>query len=479
MDFQTNSSRRDFLRQLSLLTAATAVSALPLSDLSAKKVKPRKIGTNEKVNLACIGIGNRGADIIRELYKTGHCNIVALCDTDMGAAHTLDIINKFPEVPRFQDFRSMFDKMANQIDAVCIGTPDFSHFPITMLSMSLGKHVYVEKPMAHTFNEVELMMRAAKKYGVVTQMGNQGHSEANYFQFKAWKEAGIIKDVTAITAHMNNARRWHSFDANMKSMPAGQPVPSTLDWDTWLGTEQFREYNKDYVNGQWRCWYDYGMGALGDWGAHILDSAHEFLQLGLPTEINMLYAKGHNKFFFPYSSTIQFKFPARGEMPACDVTWYDGLDNLPPVPAGYGNVELDPTIPPPSDGKIVPSKLNPGKIIYSKELTFKGGSHGSTLSIIPEEKAMAMAAQLPEVPASPSNHFANFLLACKGQERARSSFDITGPLSQVFCLGVLAQQLNAKLTFDPVKKRITNNKLADQLLVGAAPRKEWKQYYRL
>ena len=479
MNFHTNSSRRDFLRQLSLLTAATAVSALPISTTSAKKYKPRKIGTNEKVNLACIGIGNRGADIIRELHKTGHCNIVALCDTDMGADHTLEIINKFPDAPRFQDFRRMFDKMANQIDAVCIGTPDFSHFPITMLSMSLGKHVYVEKPMAHTFNEVELMMRAAKKYGVVTQMGNQGHSEANYFQFKAWKEAGIIKDVTAITAHMNNPRRWHSFDANMKSMPAGQPVPPTLDWDTWLGTEQFREYNKDYVNGQWRCWYDYGMGALGDWGAHILDSAHEFLQLGLPTEINMLYAKGHNKFFFPYSSTIQFKFPARGEMPACDVTWYDGLDNLPPVPAGYGNVELDPTIPPPSDGKIVPSKLNPGKIIYSKELTFKGGSHGSTLSIIPEEKALAMISQLPEVPASPSNHYANFLLACKGQEKARSSFDITGPLSQVFCLGVLAQQLNAKLIFDPVKKRITNNKLADQLLVGAAPRKEWKQYYRL
>jgi len=479
MDYHTNSSRRDFLRQLSLLTAATAVSALPVSTLSAKKVKPRKIGTNEKVNLACIGIGNRGADVIRELYKTGHCNIVALCDTDMGAAHTLDIINKFPDVPRFQDFRLMFDKLANQIDAVCIGTPDFSHFPITMLSMSLGKHVYVEKPMAHTFNEVELMMRAAKKYGVVTQMGNQGHSEANYFQFKAWKEAGIIKNVTAITAHMNNARRWHKFDSNMKSMPGAEPVPATLDWDTWLSTEQFRDFNKDYVNGQWRCWYDYGMGALGDWGAHILDTAHEFLQLGLPTEINMLYAKGHNKFFFPYSSTIQFKFPKRGDMPACDVTWYDGLDNLPPIPAGYGNVELDPTIPPPSDGKIVPSKLNPGKIIYSKELTFKGGSHATTLSIIPQEKALAMASQLPEVPLSPSNHFANFLLACKGQERARSSFDITGPLSQVFCLGVIAQQLNAKLIFDPKKKRITNNKLADQLLVGAVPRKEWRQFYRL
>jgi predicted dehydrogenase len=479
MNFDSKSSRRDFLRHLSIITATTALTGLSIDKLSAKNPQPRKVGSNEKVNLACIGVGNRANEIIKEFYKTGHCNIVALCDTDMGAPHTVEIMNKFPNVPQFQDYRKMFDKMANKIDAVVIGLPDFSHFPATMLSMSLGKHVYVEKPMAHTFNEIELMMRAAKKYGVVTQMGNQGHSEANYFQFKAWKEAGIIKDVTAITAHMNNSRRWHKFDSNIKSMPAAEPVPAGLDWDTWLGTEQFHDYNKDYINGQWRCWYDFGMGALGDWGAHILDTAHQFLELGLPTEINMLRANGHNKFFFPYSSTILFKFPARGEMPACDVTWYDGLDNLPPVPQGYGNVVLEPNIPPPSNGQMIPSKLNPGKIIYSKELTFKGGSHGSILSIIPEEKAKEMESKLPEVPKSPSNHFANFLLACKGQEKTRSPFEIAGPLSQVFCLGVLAQQLNTKLIFDPKTKQITNNPVANQLLTGAEPRKVWKQYYRL
>ena len=479
MDLNSKSSRRDFLKQVSVITAATALATLPIPKLSAQNPKPRKVGSNEKVNLACIGIGNRGGDIIKELFNTGHCNIVALCDTDMGASHTLDVMNKFPNASRFQDFRKMFDKMAGQMDAVVIGIPDFSHFPATMLAMSLGKHVYVEKPMAHTFNEVELMMRAAKKYGVVTQMGNQGHSDANYFQFKAWTEAGIIKDVTAITAHMNNSRRWHSFDSKIKSMPAGEPVPGTLDWDTWLGTEQFHEYNHDYINGQWRCWYDFGMGALGDWGAHILDTAHQFLDLGLPNEINMLKANGHNKFFFPYSSTILFRFPERGNMPACDITWYDGLDNLPPVPEGYGNVVLDPNIPPPSNGQITPSKLNPGKIIYSKELTFKGGTHGSTLSIIPEQKAKEMASKLPEVPKSPSNHFANFLLACKGQEKTRSPFEIAGPLSQVFCLGVLAQQLNTKLLFDRNTKQITNHQLANQLLTGAEPRKEWKQYYKL
>ncbi|HET7733188.1 MAG TPA: gfo/Idh/MocA family oxidoreductase, partial [Paludibacter sp.] len=181
----------------------------------------------------------------------------------------------------------------------------------------------------------------------------------------------------------------------------------------------------------------------------------------------------------PYSSTIQFRFPERGDMPACDVTWYDGLDNLPPVPEGYGNVVLDPNIPPPSNGQIAPSKLNPGKIIYGKDLTFKGASHGSTLSIIPEEKAKEMESKLPEVPKSPSNHFANFLLACKGQEKTRSPFEIAGPLSQVFCLGVIAQQLNTKLMFDRNTKKITNNDLANQLLVGAEPRREWKYVYKL
>jgi hypothetical protein len=390
------------------------------------------------------------------------------------------VLEQFPDVPRFQDFRTMFDKMGSQIEAVTIGVPDHSHFPITMMALGLGKHVYVEKPMARTFQEIELMMAAARKHPtVVTQMGNQGHSEANYFQFKAWTEAGIIKDVTAITAHMNGSRRWHGWDTAHAQFPPVQPVPGTLDWDIWLGVTQPHNYNKDLVNGQWRSWYDFGLGALGDWGAHIFDTAHEFLHLGLPYEISMLKADGHNPLFYPQASTIQFRFPERDKMPPLDLTWYDGVDNIPPIPAGYGVMGLDPNIPPPSTGAVQPVKFNPGKIIYSKELTFKGGSHGSTLSIIPEEKAKEMASRLPEVPKSPSNHYANFLKACKGEEQTRSPFAIAGPLSQVFSLGVMAQKLNTKLVFDRKTKQITNNKLANQLLVGLPPRKGWEQYYKI
>lgn len=463
---QLGTSRRSFIKQSALFSMAFP-----------SIIRSGNLGM-DKVRLACIGIGNQGASDVFSFQKTGLAEIVALCDVDMGAPQTTKVLEMFPKVPRFQDFRKMFDQMGKDFDAVAIGVPDHSHFPITMLALSMGKHVFVEKPMARTFQEIELMMAAAKKRpNLVTQMGNQGHSEGNYFQFKAWKEAGIIKDVTAMTAHMNSSRRWHTWDPKITKFPAGEPVPSTLDWDIWQGVAQAHDYHKDFHNGQWRCWFDYGLGALGDWGAHIMDTAHEFLELGLPTEVNMLRADGHNNFFYPMASTIQFKFGARKDMPAMDITWYDGQQNLPPLPANYGAAStIDPNIPAASNGASPSAKLNPGKIIYSKDLTFKGGSHGSTLSILGDA---AKDLKLPEVPKSPSNHYANYLKACMGQEKTRSSFDIAGPLSQVFAIGIIAQQLNAQLKFDAKTKQITNHKVANAMLKGVAPRKGWEQYYRM
>jgi predicted dehydrogenase len=470
-------TRRNFLKTAAMASAGVVVGTVsPLNAAGYSRV----VGANRKVNLACIGIGNRGEQIINDFDRTGLANIVALCDVDMGAAQTRAIMGKFPKARQFKDFRQMFDRMGNEIEAVSIAVPDHSHFPISMMAMSLGKHVYVEKPMARTFYEAELMMRAARKYpNVVTQVGNQGHSEANYFQFKAWLDAGIIKDVTAVTAHMNNSRRWHTWDTNIYKLPDARPIPGTLDWMTWHSAVPYHEYNEKYHNGEWRSWYDFGMGALGDWGAHILDTVHEFLNLGLPYEINPLKLTGHNDYFYPASSTILFRFGPRGDMPACDITWYDGIDNLPPIPDGYGESALDPDIPASGAGDIVKTTLNPGKIIYSKDLIFKGASHGSTLSIIPESKAKEMASKLPEVPESPSNHFANFLLACTGVEKTRSPFELHGPLSQVFSLGVMAQRLGARLFFDSRTRQITNNAFANAMLTGIPPREGWEQYYKI
>ncbi|MBK8947168.1 MAG: Gfo/Idh/MocA family oxidoreductase [Ignavibacteriae bacterium] len=481
-----NYPRRDFIKKS--LFAIGGATLLPYDKIFGNKIiwdensrgyKSISISSNEKVRLACIGIGHRGGEILNDFYNTGLVDIVALCDVDLGAEHTLENMNKFPNAARFKDFRKMFDQMTDKIDAVSIGTPDFSHFPITMLALSLGIPVYVEKPMARTFNEVELMMAAAKKYNVVTQMGNQGHSGTNYFQFKAWKDAGIIKDVTAISAHMNNSRRWHSFDPRITSMPPKEQLPENMDWDVWLNTAQFHEYNKDYHHGQWRCWFDFGMGALGDWGAHILDTVHEFLDLGLPKEINPTLLEGHNSFFFPFSSTLEFKFPERKNMPEVDITWYDGLDNIPPLPKGYIMPEQDLNIPPPSNNEVVKTKIPPGKIIYSKDLIFQGRSHSTTLSLVPNENSKDIEAKLPVIPESPSNHFENFILAVKGEEKTRSSFEIAGPLSQVFCLGVIAQRLSSKLEFNRETKQITNNKYANELLTGEPPRKGWEEFYKL
>lgn len=471
-------TRREFIRNAALASAGLAFGGISTNTNAASY--SRIVDANSKVNLAYIGIGNRGWEVMTDFDKTGLANVVALCDVDLGAEHTKKALDKHPKAKRFKDFREMFDKMGNEIEAVVIATPDFAHFPAVMMSIAEGKHVYVEKPMARTFHEVELMIKAAKKHpNVITQMGNQGHSEANYFQFKAWKEAGIIKDVTAITAHMNNSRRWHGWDPNIKKFPAAEKIPETLDWDTWLSAQSYHDYNKDFHYGQWRCWYDFGMGALGDWGAHILDTAHEFLDLGLPEEVTPFKLTGHNDYFYPMSSTIEFKFPKRGNMPPVVITWYDGLDNIPAVPEGYGVSEIDPNIPSVAGGQIQPAKLNPGKEIYSKELTFKGGSHGSTLSIIPDEKAKEMESKLPEVPESTSTHSANFLLACMGKEKTRSPFEIAGPLSQVFCLGVAAQRLNRKIIFDRETKRVTNDAFADAFLTGTPPRKGWEDFYKL
>jgi hypothetical protein len=188
--------------------------------------------------------------------------------------------------------------------------------------------------------------------------------------------------------------------------------------------------------------------------------------------------QGHSPFIFPQESTLVFKFPKRNNLPALELSWYEGFNNQPTHPDYYGEPVRAKDIPPPTAGNVN-TKRYPGKVIYSKDLVFKGGSHSAPLVIIPEDKAKDMASSLPEVPVSPSNHFLNFVRACKGEESCRSSFKIAGPLCQVMALGVVAQRVNAKIDFDINKKVITNHALANQLLTGPPPRKNWEQYYKL
>ena len=484
------STRREFLR-----AAATTASVLAAFPYIAKAAK---FAPSERINLAGCGIGNQGGGVIKGLMSTGMFNLVALCDTQMGAEHTQEILQKYPDVPRFQDFRQMLDKMANQIDAVTAGVPDHSHFPICMHAMALGKSVYVEKPLAHTFQECSLLMQAEAKYKVACQMGNQGHSGDNYYQFRAMVKAGIMDNITRVDAHMTKGRRWHKWKGNVPGMLDGKPIPDgmsweqwlnhgetipkEMDWDTWLGTVPFHPFHEDYINGDWRCWFDFGNGALGDWGAHIIDSVHEFLELGLPESVSVEKMEGHNDYVFPMASTLRYRFPKRSETkPALDIVWHEGIGNLPELPEGFRQTKIADHKAPPSggSGNEVKVALDPGKIIYRADgASFAGTSHSSPLSVVNNKNAEKVG-KLPDYEQKQPNHALDFALGVKGEKKCNSRFAVAAPLSQVLCLGCIAQRLNQSFKFDRKTGTIKDNKIANQLLIGPPPRKGWEQYYKV
>jgi len=462
MEKKTKSSnsmaRRTFLKGTAV--AAAGVAFVPSHVIGkSKNSKAKGAAPSDKVNLAIVGCAARGGSIGAWHASTGLCNVTTLCDVDGRSLERAG--GKYKGAKKFQDFREMFDKAEKDFDALTIGVPDHAHFPISMLAMSKGKHIYVEKPLAHTFNECELMIAAMKKYNVATQMGNQGHSGSNPIQFKSWVEAGIIKDITKVDACMNKGRRWHPWKFDEWQ---SETKPDTMDWDTWLGTAPEHPYSKYLHPGNWRSWFEYGNGAFGDWGPHTLDTIHRYLDCGLPTKITAVKIQGPRKLIFPMGSTIRFDFPARGKHPALEINWYDGTKNKPSRPA-----DLD-------KGRRVPAC---GKVMYGKELNFIGGTHSATLSIFPDAKRKDLGDKLPRITERQSNHAQNFLLSAMGKEKTRSSFDVSGVLTQVFCLGCIAQRLGGELEFDTKTKQITNNKVANQLLVGPPPRKGWEQYYKM
>jgi len=449
--------RRTFLKGTLSAAAITIVPSHVVAKTASSADKPAP--PSDKVNLAIVGCAAQGGNIGQWHARTGLCNVTALCDV---AGRSLDRLGgRFKKAAKFQDFRQMFDKASKTFDALTIGIPDHAHFPVSMLAMSSGKHIYVEKPLAHTFQECELMIAAMKKYKVATQMGNQGHSGNNPMQFEAWVKAGIIKDVTKVDACMNRGRRWHPWKFDEWQ---SEETPKTMDWDTWLGTAPEHPYSKYLHPGNWRGWFEYGDGAFGDWGPHTLDTIHRYLECGLPTKTTAVKLEGRRKLIFPMASTIRFSFPARGKHPALEIDWYDGTRNRPPRPK-----DLD-------KGRRVPAC---GKVIYGKELNFIGGTHSATLSIFPKAKMEEVKDSLPRITGRQSNHAQNFLLSAMGKEKCRSSFDISGPLTQVFCLGCIAQRIGGELQLDLKTKQITNNKIGNQLLKGPPPRKGWEQFYKM
>jgi len=457
----SKTTRRDFIG------AIAAGAAYPW-------LRARGAAPNDKINIAFIGIGHRGRDVFFQFwFYRDMFNVVAFCDVHMDGPQTRQVLEACPDVPRYADFRKMLDEKGKSIDAVVVCTPDFSHFPAVMLSLSMRKAVFVEKPMCNTFRETALMMAAAAKYGVVTQMGNQGHSDANYWQMRELAANGSIKDVTSIDAWMCRERRWYKWHGTeMTEMPGGETPPAGLDWNLWLSQRPERSYSVNYVDGEWRSFYEYGTGSLGDWGAHIFDAAHEFLRLGLPSRIETVKNEGRTKVVYPMLSTTTFVFPERGPgLPECRLTWRDGIGNLPPLPKNRTNPKLE--------------LGEAGAMLHCSDgRVFARGSHGVPLSPIvgldaddPDVKHM-----MRDYPRGKSGHYLNFLKAVRGEEKANSPFSVAGPLTQVLALGALAQRLAVPvLNFDRKTCRFTGAGAdeANACLDGPPPRKGWEFLYSL
>ena len=453
-------SRRDLLKTVLYTSPALLLGQAGLfaADEAIRPLSaPRIIPPGRKIRAAQVGVFNRGGGVLGSFKRYADTQIEFKAFADVAFVSHDSAMKDFPGVPCYRDYREMLEQMHDQIDAVIVCTPDHSHFPVVIHAMLLGKHVYVEKPMAQNVYECRLLDRVARATGVVTQMGNQGHSGKGTFQFADWVEAGLVKNVKRIDAWMTNSRRWHgwTYDAYPDEIP-----PVGFDWDQWLGRRPFRAHSSKMTGGNWRCWYEFGCGCMGDWGAHILDAIHRYLKLGQPYEITTK-VMGPSDLYYPQASVITFKFKARAGLPALELNWYDGQGNRPKAPVGYEK-----------------SMGNVGSLIYTDDFVIRGRSHGAEYSIVSRDKAakLKQSGKQPAIRQNLSNHFKNFLNACQGVEKANSSFDVAAPLAEMLALGCVGQRFGGTLKYDARTMTITNHKEADAMLKGPAVRDGWDAY---
>jgi len=471
MPFEPRRTRRDFL---SRSVAATAgFSILPSYLVTGARAQDGKLPPSKRVNLGVIGVGGRASRLLPELCAGGRAHPVAFCDVDFSAPWVAANLERFPDTRRFTDFRVMLEKMGDDIDAVSIATPDHTHFPAAMLAMSMGKHVYVEKPLTHTFREANLLMRAERKFGVVTQMGNQGHSSGAYGQFSRLVDAGVIRDITRVEAWKSPGLFFMDATKRFAKFPPEEPVPESLDWDLWCGPAEKKPFSSKYHPFDWRAFWLYGNGMLGDWGAHIIDFVHEFLELGQPTRLTPLRIDDPNEVLFPLTSHLRMDFPARGAHPALELTWRDGAGFRPEVPETFWEENEE-------GQRVAPDLGGAGTLLHRAdgELAITRGSHWGNSNVLPAARAAEHAEALAvEQPAL--GHAASFVAACMGEGKTLSPFRVGGALTKTLLLGVICQRLAEELKFDRASERFVGNDRANALLDGPEPRQGWGDYYRM
>ena len=439
-DMNTNSpseiTRRTFI---SAAASSAAFTIVPRHVLGG----PGHIPPSEKLNIACIGVGNKGFDNVRNAMGE---NLVAFADVDTQLASKA--FEMFPDVPRYRDYRRMLDREHKHIDAVIVTTPDHVHIPASVTAMRMGKHVYCEKPLGQNIAEVRFAAKVAKETGVVTQMGNGAHTGPNYRGVAQMIKNGIIGPVKEVHCWCDEA--WPPGD-RPKHRP---PVPEHLDWNLWLGPAPVRPYHRTYHPMGWRNWWDFGNGRIGDMGCHMIDLPFMALDLKSPLTVEAFSETPAHMESAPGWLIAKWQFDARGNLPPVHLTWYDGNGGKRPALQKEHNMPDWP------------------------EATLFVGSEGMMIAdygrfeLFPKEKFAGT--RLLGTPRKPS-HMGDWIEACKTGDPLRpgTQFQYSGSLTETVLLGTVAFRAGEKLEWDAENLKITNNSDAERFIRRDAYRVGW------
>lgn len=460
MSNSSSQSRRAFLKTLGL--AGAAFTILPRHVLGGNGF----VAPSDTLYIAGIGAGGKGYSDLTGFAANPKAKIALLCDVDDRMA--VKAREKFPEAKYYRDFREMLDKEKG-IDAVSISTPDHTHAVATMAAINRGKHVYVQKPLTHTIYEARMLSEAARKNKVVTQMGNQFSSHEDVRKMKEMVDAGLIGKVKSAVAWTNRP----VWPQGIPTPSGKHEVPKELDWDLWLGPSKFIDFNPAYVPFNWRGWWQFGTGALGDMACHVLDPFFRILPVDFANEVECsattnwegIFKEANYSDCAPSSSIIHFKFPKKDSKGDIKLTWLDG-GLLPERPE-----ELLPNEPM-GDGSN-------GIILEGTKGKLMAGCYGLKPTLLPTKRMTEVTipkAKLPRVPGNEAGHYTQWVDACLkgyGQMELSSAFDYAGPLTEAILMGNLAirsynqRKMNAdgkgytfpgrkKLLWDAKNMKITN-----------------------
>lgn len=445
----SNKNKMDRRFFVTTMVGGMFAACTTFSKKGAVPVKMSSPSANDKLNVAGVGVGGMGAHNVRIVGESE--NIVALCDVD--DRYAAKTFARFPKAKKYRDYRRMLEKQKD-IDAVIVATPDHTHAIIAMAAMQLGKHVYVQKPLTRTVYESRVLTETARQYKVATQMGNQGRSGEGIRLITEWIAAGAIGEVYEAHAWTNRPI-WPQGMDRPKATPR---VPRCLDWDLFLGPAPYRPYNPAYHPWNWRAWWDFGTGALGDMACHILDPVFMALKLGYPTRVEACSTPVNNE-TAPHASIVRYDFPARAGMPAVKVTWWDG-GMMPPRPE---DLESDRRLGDEDGGALFVGTK--GKLMC--------GCYAKNPRLFPETKMKEFQRPEKTILRVDTSHEMDWVIACKGGRPACSNFDYSGPLSEVVLMGNLAIRTGKQLDWDGENMKVTNNVPAADSLVNPPYRSGW------